>query len=503
MNRHMKRRSWLLSAFVALVVSTAVVPSPVAALEEADRLYLVGEQAAGDGLNALAARVLERFVADYPNDARVPMATLLLGRAWLGVGLHERALDAFRRAQRMPRAPGRPFEAHLWEAEALFRLKRYAEARTAFDEVFRTDPTSSLAPEALYGLAWVEVESKRPDVAIKHFREVITTWPDHALVPSATFYLGRTLADAKRYPEAMTVLLDFATRYPKHALGPDAQYLLALARIRSGDAKTGVADLHAFVDAHPKHDMVPNARRLIADARARTGDRSELQATYSARMQESPATPEGLAEAADIAQRLGSVKDQETAWRRLRKEFPEHALARRAALGLATMAFKKKEWKDAAMLARLAAPSDEETVRSEALLLAGEAELKLKRYQEAVKAFEGVSAVDGAEAAVRYRALAGLGLAQEELQQLRPALTAYEQVASKSPDSGLRDWAQERAKAVKARLGKTPPSKPEGSKSSNGKTDGGKAGNGKPADGKPVKAKPANGKPAEAKKGKS
>ena len=494
MNRHMKRRSWLLSAFVVLVVSTAVPPSPVTALEEADRLYLVGEQAAGDGLNALAARVLERFVADYPNDARVPMATLLLGRAWLGVGLHERALEAFRKAQRMPRAPGRPFEAHLWEAEALFRLKRYAEARTVFDEVYRTDPTSTLAPEALYGLAWVELESKRPELAVKHFRELIATWPQHALVPSATFYLARTLADAKRYADAITVLLDFPTRYPNHALRPDAQYLLGMARVRGGDAKTGAADLKAFLEANPKHDLAPAARRLVGDAVARVGDRDDLQATYEARIKESPATPDGLYEAASIAGRLGRTKDQEAAWRRLRKEFPEHALGRRAALDLATVAFKKKEWKDAAMLARLAAPSDEESVRAEAMLLAGESELKLKRYQEAVKAFESVSSVEGAEAAVRYRALAGLGLAHEELQAFRPALTAYEQVASKSPDASLRDWAQERAKAVKARLGKTPPSKP-----GDGKPGNPKQGAAKPADGKPVNAKPANAKPSNVK----
>src|SRR2546423_13198064 len=95
----MKRWAWLPSAFVLLVVTT--MSTPVAALEEADRLYLVGDRAVADGLHAVAARVLERFVNDYPNDARVPNATLLLGRAWLGVGLHERALDVFRRAQKM------------------------------------------------------------------------------------------------------------------------------------------------------------------------------------------------------------------------------------------------------------------------------------------------------------------------------------------------------------------------------------------------------------------
>jgi len=127
----MKRRPWVLSAFVLLLL--AAVPSPSPALEEADRLYLVGERALADGLNALAARALERFVSDYPADRRVPDATLLLGRAWLGVGLHERALETFRKAQRMVPTTGRPNEARLWEAESLFRLKRYAEARTVFE----------------------------------------------------------------------------------------------------------------------------------------------------------------------------------------------------------------------------------------------------------------------------------------------------------------------------------------------------------------------------------
>src|SRR5947207_5906267 len=236
MKRHMKRWEWLVSALVLLVLVAVV--SPAVALEEPDRLYLVGERAVADGLHALAARALERFVSDYPNDPRVPTATLLLGRAWLGVGLHERALEVFRKAQKMSPPPGRPFEARLWEAEALFRLKRYAEARTAFDDVGR-DAASPLAPDALYGLAWTELEAKRPEAATKHFRELLATAPDHALAPSATLYLARTLVDLKRYADATTLLLDFPTKYPNHPLRPDAQYVIGVARVRSGDAKNG------------------------------------------------------------------------------------------------------------------------------------------------------------------------------------------------------------------------------------------------------------------------
>ena len=41
----------------------------------------------------------------------------------------------------------------------------------------------------------------------------------------------------------------------------------------------------------------------------------------------------------------------------------------------------------------------------------GESELKLNRFKDAAKSFEAVGAVKNVEAADRYRALAGLGLA--------------------------------------------------------------------------------------------
>jgi len=61
------------------------------------------------------------------------------------------------------------------------------------------------------------------------------------------------------------------------------------------------------------------------------------------------------------------------------------------------------------------------------------------------------------EAPDQYRALAGLGLAREQLGEVRAALAAYDAVASKSPDTTLRDWARGRAAAIRAQ---GQPSKP-------------------------------------------
>ena len=180
-----------------------------------------------------------------------------------------------------------------------------------------------------------------------------------------------------------------------------------------------------------------------------------------------PPTPEVLAEAANVAGIAGRPADQEAAWRKLRTAFPDHRLARQASFDLASRAFQRKEWKESAALAQAAAA--DEALRAEALLLVGESELKLKRYPAALKALTAVTAIDGVDPKIRYRALAGTGLAHEAQEAWRPALAAYEAVAERSPDTTLRGWARARAAEVKARMaGPAPKSSPTKSEAKSG-----------------------------------
>jgi TolA-binding protein len=426
---------------------------------------MVGERALADRFYPVARRALERFVAQYPGDPREPRALVMLGKARLALNDVQSALEAFARAEGALTTPAERLETKFWRAESLFRLKRFGEARTAYDEVVRTDAASPLAPEALYGYAWTELELQRPEPAVTALRDFLTTWPEHALAPAATLQLARAQVELKQVTDALPLLTTFATKYPDSRLVPDAQYLLGWVKVNNGDPSGGLADLRAFVAANPSHAQAPAAQKLIRQALGRSGNRDDMLEAYKALMEQSPATAEGLYEAADIARRLTQPKDAEAAWRRLKGEFPEHALTRRLALELAAAAFKQKSWKDAAAYGATAVQSEGATARAEAWLLVGESELKLKRFPQAAKAFEAVGAVDEVEAGTRYRALAGLGLAREEQKEWRAALNAYEAVAGRSPDTSLRDWARERVAAMKSRLGTSkpaPPAKPTG-----------------------------------------
>jgi TolA-binding protein len=376
-------------------------------------------------------------------------ALLALAKARLGEGALEVALDAFRRARALSPPPGRSQEARFWEAETLVRLKRPAEARTAYESVLREDPDSPLAPDTVYGLAWLELEQKRFEPAVRNFRLLLERWPDHPQAAESTFALARTLVDLKRYDEAIPVLVSFTSKYPDHAEAANARYLLGWTRLTTGKTAEGITDLRQFVETHPSHELAGMARRKITESVQRLGDRVELQKEYQLLMADRTTSAEALYDAALIGAQLGQAADHEAALRRLRAEFPSSPLAPRAALELATAAFRRAQYQETVTQATAAAKDT--ALQAEAMLLVGEAELKLRRWSAALKAFDAVATKPGVDRGMRARAIAGSALALEEQQQWQAALKLYETVAAENADPGLKQWARDRLTAVTTR----------------------------------------------------
>ncbi len=431
----------------ALVLSLALCASPVAwvpvavAIEDADQLWRVGANAFNDKLYPTARDAFKQFVEQHPGDTRAGEAWLLLGKARLALNDPTGALEAFRRAGIFVPPPGRSQEAKFWEAETLFRLKRFADARATYDEVIRLDASSPLAPDAMYGRSWSDLELKQIGPAVAGFRQLLEVreWAGSPLIPQATFALARALVDLRRYEEAVPLLESFAAKYPTHAHAGDAQYLLGWTRIETGETSAGIADLRTFIAAYPAHELVAAARRRITEAVRKSGDRGELTTEYQALLGETAATPEVLATAAEMAGQVGRTADQEVAWRRLREEFPTHPLAVRAAIELARFAVQREQYADAARLAEAATTAPE--YQAEALLIAGESYLKLGQPQEALRALEAVATARGGDRAFRYRALAGRATIQEEQEHWVEAMKLYDDVAADSPDPTLKQWA--------------------------------------------------------------
>jgi len=447
-----------LRAFTGLLLAglVAVSAGPAQALEEADRLMLVAEKSYEDGLYALSRRTLERFLERFPGDKRAGEAILLLGKARLSQGSLEAALEAFQKAEGFSPVPGKPQEARFWEAETLYRLKRFTDARAAYARVISAEPSSPLLPDALYSMGWADLELKRHDAAALDFGRLVKEFPDHAATPSAAIQLARALIETKHAGEAVVVLEPFASKYPEHRLVPAARYYLARARLAAGDLDRGVAELRAFARANPGHELAPSARRVALDTQIKAGKKKELAEEYAALLAHKPPAPEGLYDAGAIAAALDRPRDADAAWARLRKEFPEHVLTARASLEQAQTAFGKKNFKDAAALGRAAAKSPEDAVRGEALLVVGECEMKLRHPAQALPAFQAAADTPGLEPALHFRALAGSGFAHEDQKQWAQAAKYYEDVAERSPDKTLAKWAKTRRAAIAANLKPAP-----------------------------------------------
>src|SRR5439155_462686 len=154
----MKRRAPCVSAGFALVLLAVFLVSPAAAIEEADRLWLVGERAFADGLYPAARRALERFVAQYPKDARLP-------------------------------------EAVLQTARALADLKRTTEALALLTEIPRKYSTSPLVADAQFWSGWIKSTSgadTRGGVA--ELRAFLAAHPNHPQAATARKLIPLTLA---------------------------------------------------------------------------------------------------------------------------------------------------------------------------------------------------------------------------------------------------------------------------------------------------------------------
>jgi TolA-binding protein len=440
----------LVTLGVASLLSLATPPGAWG-VSESDRLWLVAERAFADRLYSISRRSLERFLRVYPDDLRVPEGILLLGKSQLALGDLPHALENFRKAQRFTPPPGRPEEARFWEAEILLRQRRFAEARSLWDTLLATNAAAPFAPDAMYGVGRAELGLKRPAAAAAAFQQLLEAWPDSPLAPSATVYLARTFMELKRAGEVGALLEPFLSRHPAHPLAPDAQYLLGMSRLATGRTTEGLRDLREFVAAHPRYELAAAARRAITDTLRRVGTRAGLAQEYESLVSQSPPTAEGLYDAGLIARELGRPSDAEAAWRRLRAAFPGHPLIARASLALAQEAFKRNEFREAAVLAQAASRIDDGGMRAEALLLIGESELKQKHHQPALKAFQAAAAAIGVDAVLRFRGLAGIGLVREGLHQWKEAARIYEEVAAESPDRALKQWARERLSAVRAK----------------------------------------------------
>ncbi len=441
-------------AVVGLALGSGA-PVALAALSEADRLWLVGAGAFEDGLYETAYRELGRFVQSAPSDPRRGDAALLRGKAAFWLRRYAEALVEFDAAETFPLPIATPGEAIFWQAEALFRLRRFADAQARYARFLALKPASPYVGEALYARGQAELEVGRPDAAVDTFRELLREHPSHEQAATAAYSAARELIRAKRWDDALAILTPYARSYPGSPYLAEARYLLGVAQVEAGRPE-GVRTLEQFITQTPAGELTPTARVLVAEAQAKAGRNREALEHYQALVRAAPAhslTPQALFRIGELSARLNRPTEAETAWATLRRDFPDHALAGPAGLAQARLHEQRKQWDQALQVAQSVADRRGEE-RPEALLIVGQSALQLRKNAEAAQAYHTVVVESPPASKRHFEGLGGMAASLEAATDQEGAKRAYREIVDSSqatelvPD--LVRWARGRLQALEA-----------------------------------------------------
>jgi len=125
-------------------------------------------------------------------------------------------------------------ESQLLElANGLSKESKHKDAFNTYDKFLKDYPSSSLAPEAMYGLGYSQFALKNYKSSIATQQKLIDTYADSPKVPDAMFNMANSQIQLGLVPGAKKTLRDLIAKFPNSELTPTAQKRLkALEAIR-------------------------------------------------------------------------------------------------------------------------------------------------------------------------------------------------------------------------------------------------------------------------------
>lgn len=333
----------------------------------------------------------------------------------------EEALAAYQAVLRAGPPEALAASARLRIGVVLAGQKRYAEAAAAFQEVLDKHSRTAAAPQALYELAWLQVDSGKPAAEARpYFERLVRDFPDHPLATDALFRIAEQDYAAKQYAAAADGYRKVLAARTVGDLADKAWYKLGWA-LREQRDWAGAAQ--AFLAVATQFPTSP----LADECRLRAGEALLEQKQYG------PAT-EQL---------------QPVATRRPRND-DERWLVAQARVALARAQFEQGQFEQAAETARPAVAAANGIVGAQAALLVADSLFERKQYTEARSAYLRVVVLFKSHRALAAKAQYQLGECYARLNQMSDARTAWEECTRAFPGS---EWA---ARATE-RLGQTRP----------------------------------------------
>lgn len=289
----------------------------------ADALYGFGVCQEDLGEAEAAAKTYDDFLARFPQNQLATEVGMRRGLTLVAQGAYAEAIPWLAKAAAQPGFASADY-ALLWQADALLRMKEYAEAAALFASLPTKFPTSAHAdrarvlagksrylagqyadvqkslnplvaaggPLAAEAAHWLALSLMKLGKAAEA-AALASRMQGQAKSGSDAAQLALDAADARyenpaHRKEAIARYAEIAAKYPKEAVAPQSLYLASFVALEQADYPTAWKHANAFRTAYPKHHLTVDALRVAAESALQLEKLPEAEGLYTQLIRDYP-----------------------------------------------------------------------------------------------------------------------------------------------------------------------------------------------------------------------
>lgn len=424
-----------------------------------------------------------------------------LGEAYFANGEFTRAVQAFEfAAQTTDVDPGLERQARFQRGWILYENHAWAEARQAFDRVYREDPEGPLAAEALFWMADSYFQLGQWDLAARSFERFVSANPNHKFAGAAIYSMGWAYFNRREFEQAANYFERFIERYepPPMALFPydvdtwlrlgDSYYALgryerAIASyeraaevenggdyavfqmgnsfFRNNESFEAVRSFRRLVSVFPESRLREQARYNIGSIYFQIGNYDQAIAEFHSVINQFPGTrwaARAQYQIGDSYYNAGLYQEAIEAYRLVLDEYPSSEYVVDAVNGIQFAQFAAgMDDTSLEILEDFLSRHPQTGTADQLRYRQAESHMQSGSYEEAIRSFRHYMRVTTSESMLP-EALFNIGESYEQLQQFQQAIDSYTSLTERFPGSDRADHALLRIGRLEYERGRIGPS---------------------------------------------
>ena len=175
----------------------------------------MAKKAFQDGFYDVSFGLLERFLKNYPNSAKIPEANLLAGQCYFHQNRFLDALAKFEQLLNEAQALSLKDAALYWIAEVHFKGNNFERAGQYYKFVLDGFPKSNYALSSYYSLGWCLFQEHKYQEALEYFKGVEEKFPKEPQAQDSSFKVAECLYNLKDYSGLKDKVKSYLKAYPK------------------------------------------------------------------------------------------------------------------------------------------------------------------------------------------------------------------------------------------------------------------------------------------------